>query len=226
MARKTRPDKVPAQIRDEAGLAQALEALRCCEPRLFGPLLKACGPEPLRARPANFNGLAWIIISQQVSTASADAIHARFCARFPGAEAAAINAASDEDLKLCGLSGPKIRTLRSLAEAIAGGRLDLAGLAALPAEEAHGALTAIRGIGPWTADIFLLFCLGHSDAWPAGDLALQEALRMVLHLKERPAARQIVARAEGWRPWRGVAARVLWAWYREARERKRVASRA
>ena len=226
MARKTQPGKVPDAIRDETALEGAITALRACEPRLFGRLLNVCGTIPLRPRPADFNGLAWIIISQQVSTASADAIHARFSARFPGAEPAAILAASDGELRLCGLSGPKIRTLQALAKALAEGRLDLSALSALPAQQAHAALTAVHGIGPWTADLFLLFCLGHPDAWPAGDLALQEALRLALRLAERPSAREIEARAERWRPWRGVAARVLWAWYRHAREHERATSRA
>src|SRR5208337_1998757 len=104
------------------------------------------------------------------------------------------------------------------AEATTNG-LDLAGLAALEAEVAHDALVAVKGIGPWTADIFLLFCLGHPDAFPAGDLALQEAAKLALALEARPNAAELEEIAERWRPWRGVAARLLWAYYRAVKTR-------
>ncbi len=115
---------------------------------------------------------------------------------------------------------PKIRALKEIARAIAGGELALAPLAELAAEEAHAALTAIHGIGPWTADIYLLSCLGHADAWPAGDLALQEAARLAFGLRARPTAKEMVALAEPWRPWRSVAARVLWTYYRAVKGRE------
>jgi DNA-3-methyladenine glycosylase II len=184
----------------------------------MGRLIDSCGTVPLRPRPADFGGLAWIVISQQVSTASAEAIHARVRARFPTLDPADFVAALDSDLKLCGLSSPKIRTLRAIAEATCAGTLAFDLLARMEVEAARAALTAIKGIGPWTADVFLLFCLGHPDAWPAGDLALQEALRMALKREDRPSLRETEALAERWRPLRGVAARVLWAWYRVARE--------
>ena len=119
-----------------------------------------------------------------------------------------------------GLSAPKIRTLKAIARAIDDGELDLPGLIHRPADDAHNALTAIHGIGPWTADIYLLFCLGHADAWPAGDLALQEGARLLLALKARPTAKEMGPLAEPWRPWRGAAACVLWAYYRAAKQRE------
>jgi DNA-3-methyladenine glycosylase II len=97
--------------------------------------------------------------------------------------------------------------------------VDFDALAALSADEAHNALTALHGIGPWTADIYLLACLGHADAWPAGDLALQEASRLAFALQARPTAKEMIPLAEPWRPWRGVAARLLWAYYRAAKGR-------
>ncbi|HKN30965.1 MAG TPA: DNA-3-methyladenine glycosylase 2 family protein, partial [Roseiarcus sp.] len=109
-----------------------------------------------------------------------------------------------------------------LSETVATGELDLAGLAALDAEEAHERLVAVKGVGPWTADIFLLFCLGHPDAFPAGDLALQEAAKLALGLKARPDAARLERIAERWRPWRGVAARMLWAYYRGVKKRSGV----
>ncbi len=131
--------------------------------------------------------------------------------------------ATEEELRGCGLSTAKIRALRALSDDVAAGRLDLASLALLDAEEAHTKLVAVKGVGPWTADIFLLFCLGHPDAFPAGDLALQEAAKLSLGLKTRPDAARLEKIAERWRPWRGVAARMLWAYYRGVKNRSGVA---
>ena len=134
-------------------------------------------------------------------------------------EAAEIAKATEEDLRACGLSGAKIRALFALAEAIVEGGLDLTSLGVLDAEDAHKALVAVKGVGPWTADIFLLFCLGHPDAFPAGDLALQEAAKVALNLKQRPDVAKLERIAERWRPLRGVAARMLWAYYRGVKAR-------
>ena len=89
----------------------------------------------------------------------------------------------------------------------------------MDADEAHAALTALHGVGPWTADIYLLFCLGHADAFPAGDLAVQEAARIALGLRKRPDAKALTKIAEAWRPWRGVAAHLLWAYYHAVKKR-------
>ncbi len=182
-------------------------------------MLDICGAPPLRKRDSGLAGLAWIVISQQVSTASANAIHARFMTRFPRPEASAILACTEDDLRGCGLSAPKIRTLRAICEAAASGALDFAALPHMEAHEAHDALVAIKGIGPWTADIFLLFSLGHPDAWPVGDLALQEAARMALNLRKRPDAARLEKLGERWRPYRGAAARLLWSYYGAVKQR-------
>ncbi len=202
-----------APIRAVDTLSAALAALRARDPALIGAMLAVTGPPPLRLRPADLSGLIWIVIGQQVSTASASAIHARFQTGFPGCDPAALAAASDEALRACGLSTPKMRTLRALAGAVLEGALDFKALSAMSADEAHKRLVALHGIGPWTADLFLLSCLGHPDAWPTGDLALQEAARMVLKLRQRPDAKQLEKIGERWRPARAVAARLLWAWY-------------
>ncbi len=182
-------------------------------------MLDIGGMPPLRKRDSGLAGLAWIVISQQVSTASANAIHARFMARFPSPEASEILACTEDNLRGCGLSAPKIRTLRAICEAAASGALDFAALPHLEAHEAHDALVAIKGIGPWTADIFLLFSLGHPDAWPVGDLALQEAARMALKLHKRPDATRLEKLGERWRPYRGAAARLLWSYYGAVKQR-------
>ncbi len=220
----------PAAIRYEPGppidcedaLAAATERLRARHAEFVDSMLAIGGPPPLRRREPGFAGLAAIIVSQQVSVASASAIYARLEARLAPVSARTVLAADDEALRACGLSTPKLRALRALARAVTEG-LDLAGLGSLDATDAHRALVAVSGIGPWTADIFLLFCLGHPDAFPAGDLALQEAARLALGLDARPDARGLEGIAERWRPWRGVAARLLWSYYRGVKRRSGMA---
>jgi len=206
-------------IHTEADLEAALAALTLADPR-FAALVEQAGRPPLRRRPGGFAGLAATIVSQQLSTASAAAIWGRLAAAFDPFEPAAILRARKDRLARLGLSAAKVRTLKEIARAIERERLTLATLGDLAAEEAHAALTAIHGIGPWTADIYLLGCLGHADAWPAGDLALQEAARLAFGLKSRPTAKQMLPLAEPWRPWRAVAARVLWTYYRAVKGRE------
>ena len=182
----------------------------------------AAGAEPpLRKREPGFEGLARIIVSQQLSTASAAAIWARLAAAVSrhgaGRPRGRLRRGSARARPVrprrsgrCGRSPPRSTTARCRSTS----------LAALPADEAHALLTAVKGIGPWTADIYLLFCLGHPDAFPAGDLALQEAARLAYGLEARPSAKEFIALAERWRPWRGVAAKVLWAYYRLAKARE------
>jgi DNA-3-methyladenine glycosylase II len=206
-------------IRTEADLDRAIAALLAAEPR-FAALMTTAGRPPLRRRSDGYAGLAAIICAQQLSTASAGAIWGRLAAAFDPFEHAAIMRARPARLARLGLSAPKIRALKEIARAIERGKLALTALAELEAEDAHAALTAIHGIGPWTADIYLLSCLGHADAWPAGDLALQEAARLVFGLRARPTAKEMVPLAEPWRPWRSVAARLLWTYYRAVKGRE------
>jgi DNA-3-methyladenine glycosylase II len=212
-------------IHTEADLEAALAAIAKADPR-FTALIAQAGRPPLRRRPDGFPGLAAIIVAQQLSTASANAIWARLAAAFDPFEPAAIMRARPARLAKLGLSMQKIRALKEIARAVASGKLALGGLGELTAEEAHAALTAVHGIGPWTADIYLLSHLGHADAWPAGDLALQEAARVAFGLLARPTAKEMQALAEPWRPWRAVAARVLWTYYRAAAEAKSKSSAA
>jgi DNA-3-methyladenine glycosylase II len=209
---------MPRFIHTEADLQRATARLVEADPR-FGPLLVIAGPPPLRRRAGGFAGLASIVVSQQLSTASAGAIWGRLSRLADPLDAGNFRRLRADRLRRAGLSGGKIRTLRAIAAAIEARVLDLDALAELPAEEAHGALTVLHGIGPWTADIYLLFCLGHCDAWPAGDLALKEAARLAFALNARPTTRDMLGIAEPWRPWRGVAARVLWSYYRTMKGR-------
>src|SRR5690242_15302704 len=206
-------------IRSENDLDAALAALTRVDSR-FGAVLARAGRPSLRRRPDGFAGLASIVVSQQLSTASAGAIWARLAAAFDPFEPHAIMRARPLRLARLGLSAPKIRALKEIARAVASGRLPLPALADIGADEAHAALTAVHGIGPWTADIYLLTCLGHADAWPAGDLALQEAVRLAFGLRQRPNAKEMVALAEIWRPLRAIAARVLWTYYRAIKGRE------
>jgi DNA-3-methyladenine glycosylase II len=205
-------------IHSEADLDTAIAGLIAVDPR-FGAVLSRTGRPALRRRQDGFAGLASIVVSQQVSTASAKAIWGRLVAALDPFDHAAVRRARAPKLVRAGLSAAKIRTLKAIAKAIDRGELDLPALAEKSADEAHAALTAVHGIGPWTADVYLLFCLGHADTWPAGDLALQEATRLLLALKARPSAKEMGPLAESWRPWRGAAAYLLWAYYRTAKQR-------
>jgi DNA-3-methyladenine glycosylase II len=205
-------------INTEADLKAGLKRLTKLDPRLTA-LLEVSGQPPLRRRPGGFAGLAQIVMAQQLSGASASAIWGRLAAAFDPFDPAVVRRARTTKFQRIGLSGAKIRTLRAIADAIIKQHIDFDTLAQLPADEAHAKLIAIHGIGPWTADVYLLFCLGHSDAWPAGDLALQKAAQDGLGLPARPSTKEMIALAEAWRPWRGVAAKLLWAYYRAVKGR-------
>jgi DNA-3-methyladenine glycosylase II len=203
-------------------VAAALQALSARDP-LIGEILAVTGvPEPRRRAPG-FEGLAHIVVGQQVSTASATAIWDRLRGLVDPFDPETFSRFSDEDLRGAGLSRPKVRTLRAVAEAASSGAICFEELAELKADAAHSALCGIHGIGPWSADIYLMFCLGHADAWPAGDLALQHAAGVALGLGERPDARAMHEIGERWRPARGAAALLLWAYYRNLRGRAGIA---
>jgi DNA-3-methyladenine glycosylase II len=209
---------VSSHIHTETDLDAALAALVAADPRLE-QVLAVAGRPPLRRRAGGFKGLATIVVNQQLSTASAAAILGRLEAALAPLDHANVLRARADRLRRIGLSAAKIRTLKAVARAIDKGELDLAALGEWPADAAHQALVALHGIGPWTADIYLLSCVGHADAWPAGDLALQEAARLAFLLKTRPTTRDMAPLAEGWRPWRGVAAWLLWTYYRAVKGR-------
>lgn len=181
----------------------------------FAQALAQTGPLPLRLKPDGFNGLLEIIISQQVSVASANAIRARMLAAGLNTEAAVLDA-GEEGLRGAGLSRPKIRYALILAAA----ELDYAGLHALADRDVMERLTAITGIGPWSAEIYAMFCMGRADIFPAGDLALQVAAQGLFDLPARPGAEELARMAEVWTPWRSVAARALFAYYRILKNRE------
>jgi DNA-3-methyladenine glycosylase II len=218
---KLNPFAMTVHLNTQADLEDAVHALVKQDPRLQ-PILKLTGMPALRQREPGYMGLAAIVCGQQLSSASAAAIWARLAAAFDPFHHDALRRARADRLGRLGLSAAKIKTLKSLAREIAAGRLDLQALANEEADTAHDALTALHGIGPWTADVYLLFCLRHGDAWPGGDLAVQEAVKIGLGLKTRPTAKEMAQLAEPWRPLRGAAAHLWWAYYRVLKKREGV----
>ncbi len=208
-------------LNTQTDLEAAILALVRRDPRLK-PVFEIAGMPALRRREPGFAGLAHIVCGQQLSTASAAAIWARVSAAIDPFEHDMLRRARADRLGRLGLSAAKIKTLKGLAREIAAERLNLDVLANEDADAAHNTLTALHGIGPWTADVYLLFCLGHGDAWPAGDLAVQEAMKIGLGLKTRPTAKQMAPLAEPWRPMRGAAAHLWWAYYRAMKQREGV----
>jgi DNA-3-methyladenine glycosylase II len=205
-------------LNTQADLDNAIHALVKRDSRLR-PILERAGMPALRQREPGFAGLAAIVCGQQLSTASAAAIWGRVSAAFDPFHHDALRGARADRLGRLGLSAAKIKTLKNLARELAAERLNLDVLAEEDADAAHATLTRLHGIGPWTADVYLLFCLGHGDAWPAGDLAVQEAVKIGLGLKTRPTAKQMAPLAEPWRPLRGAAAHLWWAYYRVLKAR-------
>ncbi len=195
-------------------MAEGAAWLAACEPR-FAMLLDETGPLPLRRKPDGFPALLDAILGQQVSTASAAALLARMEAAGLVTEAA-VAVASEDDLRACGLSRQKIRYAHALARA----GLDYATLRHRPDEDVIATLTALPGIGRWTAEVYAMISLGRADVFAPGDLALQEAARLLFDLPDRPSERALRTMAEDWRPWRAVAARALWAYYRVKRSRE------
>jgi DNA-3-methyladenine glycosylase II len=194
-----------------ADIDEGLAALVIADPRL-GRVIEAAGPVPLRLSEPGFSGLASIIVSQMVSRASADAIWGRITAAGP-VTAATYLAHEPDIVARFGLSRAKASTLLSLAAAIEAGDFDLDAIPTLEAKQALQLMTALPGIGPWTAEVYLMFCGGHADLFPVGDVALQAAVAHAFGLAERPTPRALAEMAQGWQPWRAVAARLFWAYY-------------
>jgi DNA-3-methyladenine glycosylase II len=193
-------------------LACELDGLLRIDPRLQS-VASTAGPLPLRRTAPGFASLANIIVSQQVSKASADAIYGRLAAQDVLHDTGVFLRSDPAHLLGCGLSRPKLKTLLLAAAACEDGSLDLHGLCGLQAEEAIGVLTKTPGIGPWTAEVYLLFSAGHPDIFPGGDIALQNAFQMIFDLPERPTPKELNEAAQLWSPHRGTASRLLWAYY-------------
>ena len=207
-------------IETDKDIARGLRALLKIDAQLV-PIAELTGPLPLRRREGGFEGLAHIITSQQISGAAAASIWGRFKAAVDPFTPEEFLQAPEATLRAVGLSGAKVRTLSGIAAAAADG-FDLIAVHDLPAEEAVKTMTALKGIGPWTAEIYLLFCVGHPDIFPAGDLALQVGVQQGLRMRSRPDDRKLRKIAETWTPWRGIAARLFWSYYRKQRETTKI----
>lgn len=199
-------------IRGDEDIRTGIAALLELDPSL-SLIASGCGPVPLRLSEPGFAGLASIVVSQMVSRASADAIWGRILKGTDLLTAENYLAIDPEISAGFGLSRAKAQTLLRIATAVAEGGLDLEALSKKKAATAMAELTAVKGVGPWTAQVYLMFCGGHADIFPAGDVALQAAVAHALDLGARPTTSQLATLAEKWSPWRSVAARLFWAHY-------------
>jgi len=208
-------------IHTEEDVARGVAELAsiCPHMKMIG---ETCGVPPLRWREPGFGGLVSTITGQQLSTSSANAIRAKLRAVIDPITPEALMAMTDEDLRACGYSSPKIRTLRAIAGAILSGELPFEALGAMSPEDAQAALVKIHGIGPWTAEVWMMFCLGTQDIFAPGDLALQEGAKLAMGLENRPTTKEMAVIATRWSPWRAVAARLIWAYYGHVKKRQGV----
>lgn len=207
------------RIDTEDGVAWHLDALIERVPLLL-PMRDRVGVVSPRVNPTGFVGLAKVVCGQQLSVQSAAAIWGRF-EKLPGAtEPEGYLALSEEEVRGIGFSRGKFVTMRGVAEAVVSEALDFAAVDALPAEEAIAALTALKGIGPWTAEVYLLFCAAHPDVFPAGDLALLKAAHHGLGLDARPTIKEMIALAAEWAPHRSAAALLFWRYFAALRDRE------
>lgn len=193
----------------EETLPEALAALSALDAD-FARALEEVGPPPLRHRPSGFATLLRIIVAQQVSLASAQAIWDRLEAACQPLAPEVLLALDDEALRGAGLSRQKQRYSRSLAELLASGELDLAAVEALDDEAAIAEITKVKGLGRWSAECFLLFSFGRPDVFPVDDVGLMIGAQRLKNLKKRPDAKKLTRLGKAWRPWRAVAARMLW----------------
>jgi DNA-3-methyladenine glycosylase II len=201
----------PHRIATRANLSEALAALTAADKRLPS-IAKRAGEIPF--------------VSQQLSVAAADTIFARLKKAVVPFTPERMLAASAETLRACGLSAPKQKHMKTIAAAILDGSLDLKRIRAMRDDDAREHLVAVKGIGPWTADIYLMASLGRADVWPVGDVGLQAAVARALKLRKRPNEKQMEKLSQNWRPWRTVAARMFWMHEDAVRREKKQAEAA
>ncbi|SEQ29202.1 DNA-3-methyladenine glycosylase II [Devosia sp. YR412] len=207
------------RIDSAEAIAAHIELLVSIDPRLAA-VRDFAGPVAPRINPPGFAGMAKVITGQQLSVTSAAAIWGRF-EQLPGAlDPLTYLALSEEAVRATGFSGGKFRTVRVIAEAMVAGELDFSHLETLPADEAVAYLVAHKGIGPWTAEVYLMFCAGHPDVFPAGDLALLKAVQHGLGLDARPSIKEMIRIAASWAPYRSAAALLFWRYFAVMRDRE------
>lgn len=203
---------IPSAALDEPTLARAVRRLTRAEPR-FAHIVKRHGPPPLWPREPGFETLVLLMLEQQVSLAQARAMYARIASATGTVTPASVAKLGESGLRALGVTRQKSAYLAALAMQLGRKELDLDALATLSDADADAALDALRGVGPWTAQCYLLFALRRSDVFPAADLALMEAVRQLWRLRQRPSPEALARRARAWRPHRAVAARLLWHHY-------------
>ena len=203
-------------IDDTHQLATGTAALTVTDPR-FERIVDRHGLPPLRRSTPGLKSLLRIVTDQLISLKAGEAIWRRIEPELEPFDPESIATLPEKRLMGFGLSGAKARTFKAAALAADKGHIDFENLGGLPDREVLAALTEIKGIGPWTADIYLLSAMGRADAWPSGDLALQVAAQDLFALASRPLPKDMLQLAEAWRPWRSVAARLLWCHYRAMR---------
>jgi DNA-3-methyladenine glycosylase II len=201
---------------DAAALQQALDHLAGSDKHMADAIAEI-GPPPPRHRPAGFGTLMDVIIAQQVSTASARAISGRLVERLPKVTPEGFIALTDADLRAVGFSRQKVVYGRDLAAAFLDGRVSLPKLRRMEDEDAIASLSSVKGIGRWSAEVFLLFSLNRPDVMPAQDLALMVAAQRLKGLRSRPDPKKLLKIAEPWRPFRSTGARMLWHYYRNGK---------
>lgn len=207
-------------VTDRKQLSKAIKHLaKGCA--IMGAAHKRCGVPDWRTRPAGYEGLARIIAFQQLSTKAAGTIWGRVEVLLGKITPDSVLAADIDALRACGMSRPKIAHIRSIAEAVKDGSLNLKRVAKASDEDAQVELVAVKGIGPWTADVYLMFCLGRWDVFPHADIGLSEAYRMIAGEKKRHPPKKFLKTGERWRPYRGVAAHMLWSYINAVREEQR-----
>jgi DNA-3-methyladenine glycosylase II len=213
----------PHRIASKAHLDEAIAGLLAADKRLH-PMVKRIGELPFKARRTEgFEALVSIVVSQQLSVAAADTIFGRVKDKVVPFTPEQVLAAQAEILRACGLSGPKQKHMKTIAAAIVDGSLDLKRVRSMHDDDARAHLTAVKGIGPWTADIYLMSSLGRADIWPVADVGLQAAIHRVLSLRKRPNEKQMEKLSKDWRPWRTVVARMLWIHEDGIRREKKLA---
>jgi DNA-3-methyladenine glycosylase II len=213
----------PHRIASKAQLDEAVARLLAADKRLH-PIVKRVGPLPHRKRrEEGFEALVSIVVNQQLSVAAADTIFGRVKAKVAPFTPEQLLATESEVLRACGLSGPKQKHMKSIASAIVDGTLDLKRVRTMHDDDARAHLIAVKGIGPWTADIYLMSSLGRADIWPVADVGLQAAIYRALNLRKRPNEKQMERLSKDWRPWRTIVARMLWIHEDGIRREKKLA---
>ena len=216
----------PHRIASAEQLDDAIKALIAADARLAAVIARLKDkPKFVPRRKHGFEALVDIVVSQQLSVAASDTIFGRVKAKVVPFDPATLLATKAEVLRACGLSAPKQRHMKSIASAILDGSLDLKRVRAMQDDDARAHLTAVKGIGPWTADIYLMGSLGRADIWPVGDVALQAAIARALKLRKRPNKKGMEKISRNWKPWRTIAARLFWMHEDGIRKEKREAEK-